>query len=190
MEFCSSINEKSKVFNRYERYEMLNEQYNERIRYEPHKSIPIKKLKIKTNRKDDFIYELIYKHEKKRDISLLDDENKTIKMGEINQEISDYLQDVFIRSIWMINRSIGRSDTIYIESSNYTVRESLNEFLGDIIDFKNDDEDYYTIIDIFMNKIYRINEDIMQIIIEKYHTPRYRSFIYHINLYIKTNLVE
>ncbi len=190
--YTSALN--SKYQNRLERYDMLNEEYSlyidDKKRYEPHKSIPIQKLKVKTIKKDDFIFELIHKFNKKEEISLSDDENKTIKVREMNQEISDYLQNIFIRAIWMINRSIGRCEFIYSESSNYSIRESLKMILGDVIDFENDDENYYSVNDLFINKIYNINEKIIESLIRKYSISRYSPFIYHFNLYIKTNLVE
>jgi hypothetical protein len=192
--YSSSLTKESKYFNRFERYDMLNEEYTEsnydRKRYEPHKSIPIRKMKVKTIKKDDFIFELIHKFNRKKEILISDDENKIINIGDINQEISDYLQNIFIRSLWMINRNIGRCELIYSESLNYSIRESLNILLGDVINFEKDDEDYYTVIDIFMNKIYRLDEKIIESLIAKYSISRYSPFIYHLNLYIKTNLVE
>ncbi len=193
MEFYSTSFEPK---NRFLRYDMLNEQYfgthgtQTFMKYEPHKSIPIQKLKMKMMKKDDFIFELIYKFEKKNKIIREDGEDKVIQLGEINKEISDYLQNVFIRAIWMMNRSIGGLFTNHIESINYSIRESMIVLLGDIINFDEDCDDYYLIIHNIMCKTYTIDENIIDHLKIKYSQSRFRPFIQHINTYIKTHLVE
>lgn len=190
MEFYSTSFETK---NRFLRYDMLNEQYSSShtfMKYEPHKSIPIQKLNIKMTKKDDFIFELIHKFENKKKIVREDGEDKIIQLGEINKEISDFLQNVFIRAIWMINRNIGGLFTNHIESTNYSIRESLNILIGELINLEEDKEDYYSIIDNIMCKIYIIDENIINYLKIKYSQSRFRPFIQHINTYIKTHLVE
>ncbi len=190
MEFYSTSFEPK---NRFLRYDILNEQYSGShtfMKYEPHKSIPIQKLKMEMTKKDDFIFELIYKFEKKNKIIREDGEDKVIQLGEINKQISDYLQNVFIRAIWMMNRSIGGLFTSHIESTNYSIRESMIVLLGDIINFDEDCDDYYLIIDNIMCKTYTIDENIINHLKIKYSNIRFRPFIQHINTYIKTHLVE
>ncbi len=177
---------------RHERYKILDEMYSSMsvgtIRcYEPHQSIPIRKMRIELNKRYDFIYELLYKYQKKKAYEREDNDEK---VAEINDEISNYLKEVFLRTLWMINRNISLSDPIIIGSTLYTVKDSMIKIFEGVIDFIDDNDDYYQVQSFIMKKIYILDFKVIQHLDRIYYLQEFKPFIEHFNMYIKRNLVE
>ncbi len=182
---------------RHERYAKLSEMYesmdlssvrslNDNKKLAPHKSVPIRKMSITMRKRYDFFHELIYLYQQKDKYEIEED---TEKLGEINSELTNFLQNVFVRALWMINRNIGINEDIQIGSRIYNTRESMYKLFEEIDDFSEEDEEYYSIESFVMTKIYLLNHTIVTHIQRVYHIPIYKPFIDHINNYIKRNLV-